>query len=430
VKAKWILFERFLVFLLVFLLPTQLAYHFWPPSSFVFGIRVDYLAPAIYLTDLLILSLLGLWLIRRQPKILPIFKKYGKILLLVAVFILINISFSLAPVTSIFRWIKILEAIGLSIYLRAEIRVIGEDFIYKAIFYSLLFFSLIGISQFLLGRTIGGAFYFLGERSFSSQTPGIALTQINGREYLRAYSVFPHPNSLAGYFGASFLFLLTVNYFKKTPVHILGFLIIILCLVLTFSVSAFTSLTLALFLLLLYQKKKISLNFVKAIFLTAVLFSLMLPVVGMSSTPYLKNLGSTITERLNLSVASGKVIEQKFLLGEGLGNFVTGIPEKHIFTSGQWLLQPVHNIFLLAFSETGFFGFLLLCFIFYHAVETKFFSVFLFIVITGVFDHYWLTLQQNILLLTLIFGMVSRAWPFQNGMVKYLSESKKNRNSF
>ncbi len=404
-KAQWIVFERFLVFLLVFLLPTQLAYHFWPPSSFVFGIRVDYLAPAIYLTDLLIVCLFGVWLMRERTKALLVFKKYGAFFLLVSGFILINTFFSVAPAVSIFRWIKILEAIGLFIYLQFESPAIGRDFIYKAIFYSLLFFSLIGISQFILGRTIGGGLYFLGERSFTTATPGIALAQINGRDYLRAYSVFPHPNSLAGYFGASLLLLLTVNYFTKTLIHALGFSIIIICLVLTFSTSALVSLALVLFLLLVYQKKKVSLNFRRAIFSAAVLFSLALPVIGNGSSVYLKNLGGTITERLNLSVISGKMIGQKFLWGEGLGNFVTDIPKYHDTTPGQWLLQPVHNIFLLAFSETGFFGFLFLCFIFYRSLKTKFFAVFLFIIITGVLDHYWLTLQQNILLLALIFGV-------------------------
>ena len=52
-NLKWLSVERYLVNLFVFLIPTQLALHFWLPGSFVFGIRVDYLAPSIYLTDIL-----------------------------------------------------------------------------------------------------------------------------------------------------------------------------------------------------------------------------------------------------------------------------------------------------------------------------------------------------------------------------------------
>ncbi|MEK7497805.1 MAG: hypothetical protein AAB656_02715, partial [Patescibacteria group bacterium] len=47
----------FLFGLLVILLPTQIALHIWPDWALVQGIRVDYLAPAIYLTDIIIVAL-------------------------------------------------------------------------------------------------------------------------------------------------------------------------------------------------------------------------------------------------------------------------------------------------------------------------------------------------------------------------------------
>ncbi|KKS80681.1 MAG: hypothetical protein UV56_C0012G0001, partial [Candidatus Woesebacteria bacterium GW2011_GWC1_43_10b] len=47
---------------LLFLLPLQIGKHFWPDWSLVFGIRVDYLSPVIYLTDILVLTLLLVWL--------------------------------------------------------------------------------------------------------------------------------------------------------------------------------------------------------------------------------------------------------------------------------------------------------------------------------------------------------------------------------
>ena len=49
----------FLLFIL--LLPTQTSLHFWPDFAYVFGIRVDYLAPAIYLTDIVLFVLFALW---------------------------------------------------------------------------------------------------------------------------------------------------------------------------------------------------------------------------------------------------------------------------------------------------------------------------------------------------------------------------------
>ena len=57
--------HRWLFYLLLLLIPTQLGYHFWPDFAFVNGIRVDYLAPTIYLTDLLILGIGISWLLSK-----------------------------------------------------------------------------------------------------------------------------------------------------------------------------------------------------------------------------------------------------------------------------------------------------------------------------------------------------------------------------
>ena len=399
--------KKLLIPLLVFLLPTQLAYHFWPPSSFVFGIRVDYLAPAVYLTDLIILFLLLAYAVQEKLRLWTFISKYKLQILVTFVFILVNVVFASSPTTAIFKWLKVLELVGLALYLRFKMSETNKDQIYNTLFYSLVFVSVIGISQFFIGRTIGGAFYLFGERSFDISTPAVALTQINGHEFLRAYSVFSHPNSLSGYLGASLLFLLMANYFKRKPIHIVGFLIIIACLTLTFSLSGIVSLIIVLPFILVNKKLKTISNFKIPIFFGLVAFSLALPVVGDRILVYTKDLGSPTTERINLSIISGKIIKQKFLIGGGLGNFTAMVPHYGGLVSGPWLLQPVHNIFLLAFSETGLAGFVILFLAFYKGIRTKHFPIFLFILITGVFDHYWLTLQQNMLLLALMFGMVS-----------------------
>ena len=51
-----------LFWLLILLLPVQLGRHFWPDFSFVLGLKIDYLSPTFYLTDLLVLMILSLWL--------------------------------------------------------------------------------------------------------------------------------------------------------------------------------------------------------------------------------------------------------------------------------------------------------------------------------------------------------------------------------
>jgi hypothetical protein len=76
-------------------------------------------------------------------------------------------------------------------------------------------------------------------------------------------------------------------------------------------------------------------------------------------------------------------------------------------------LQPVHNIFLLFLSQTGILLTGFVGFVFYkiHAVYKKKISFMMFsyifvVVITGMFDHYWLTLQQNFLVMGVVGGMI------------------------
>ena len=56
ISAPHLLQILYLIF--VFLLPTQLGKHFFPPYSYLNGVRVDYLSPTIYLTDILVFLLL------------------------------------------------------------------------------------------------------------------------------------------------------------------------------------------------------------------------------------------------------------------------------------------------------------------------------------------------------------------------------------
>ena len=60
-------------YLIVFLIPLNLAKHFPLASSYVSGNLVDYLIPAIYLTDILIILLLIIKPIKSIPKPLLIF---------------------------------------------------------------------------------------------------------------------------------------------------------------------------------------------------------------------------------------------------------------------------------------------------------------------------------------------------------------------
>jgi O-antigen ligase len=401
------LIEYYFVILLLFLLPTQLAYHFWPPWSFVFGIRIDLLSPSIYFTDLLVLILVALNL--------EIIKKYKKYFCLILVFAFINSFFSALPLLSLYKWLKIVEFVFVIIYF-VQVKAISLSLLVNTLFYSLVFFSLIGIAQFVNRGTVGGILYYLGERSFSQSTPGIALIALNGVEYMRAYSTFSHPNSLAGFLGAGILFVLLSGKLKKNFFNILGVFLILTCFVLSFSLSSYLGIFFVFSFYLFSKNKNIFTKLVLVSFFVFMLSSLLFPVISPWVLNNFSKIGQNIVQRIDLAYISGQMIGQRFLIGQGLGTFIANIPTyKGIYTYS-WLLQPVHNIFLLIFSEIGVFGLLAFYFLVSKTLKTlvKYRRLYLllsliYLLFTGLFDHYSLTLQQNLLLFSIFIGISFRA---------------------
>ncbi len=384
--------EKFVFLLFLFLIPTQLALHFWPDFSFVFGIRVDYLSPAIYLTDIFIFSLFVLNF--------RIQKKYFRIFLIIFFLALINTIFSTLPQATIFKWLKIYEMAFLAIYI-IEQKSVRFRTVLRTLFLSGIFFSLIGIAQFFLGRTTG-LFYFLGERSFSVSTPAISLVKINGVDFLRAYSTFSHPNSLAGFL--SLVIIISFEMLRKEKLFWAGFLILALGLFLTFSMSAFFASIISLFLIFLNRKN------IWLIFYSSVFFSLFLPLLSANAS--LISLPQKISQRLELAFIAGKMISEKFFIGEGLNTFILNLPKFKGVSSYLWFLQPVHNLTLLVFAETGILGLLAFLLLIYKTIlgNLKNRKIFLiaavsFILLVGTVDHYFITLQQNLILFSIIIGL-------------------------
>ena len=407
----WFRLEKYLNYLLIFLLPTQLALHFWPPFAFVFGIRVDYLAPSIYLTDILFLSVFTIWIRSHYQKFFEFVGKYKIYIILFVSLAVVNTAFSTSVFPSIYKWLKLSELAVFYFYVRERRDIFNSKAIFSILFYSLVFFSLIGICQFFFGRTIGGPLFFLGERNFSISTPGIALAEIFGRSFMRAYSTFSHPNSLAGYLGLGLLVLLSKHLKKVTQGKGLGILVVCVAFVLTFSVSAFVGVVSCVVLFLLIRKRFFKTKYI--IYLPGIFLfiGLIFPFFSMFVVQKGFSFPQNISQRIELSFGAASMVSQRFLLGEGLNTFVVNEPRIEYFGTNLWILQPVHNIFLLIFSETGILG--LLCFYVLLVRLTRkailsndklFYLVLVFILVTGLVDHYWFTLQQNMFFLTFVLG--------------------------
>lgn len=401
--------EKFLLFSAILLIPTQLALHFWPAFSFVLGIRIDYLAPTIFLSDMILVILLGLWINTDFMFLKSFFTKNRKMLTFLFLFILVNCAFSSNVFITTIKWLKVLEVFLLALYIFRRLGIVGYQVLEKATLFSLAIVSLIGVIQFYIGHTVGGFLYYLGERSFSVSTPGIALVAINGADYLRSYSIFPHPNALAGYIGVSVFLLLNlgVSKIKYFPIFLI---LIFICFVLTFSLSSVVSLVVCLLLWVVREKKDFFAKMIAGVFFATVVFSLLMPLVSKVLMTNNFMFSKNVTERLSLSVSSGQLVSDNFLIGSGLNTFIPGL--QNINVNSPILLQPVHNIFLLVFSETGVVGLLIVTTLFYLVLrktivdkKTYLSMAIIFVLISGFFDHYWFTIQQNLLLLSILVGV-------------------------
>jgi len=386
VKTHTRLFQLFLL-----LLPSQLALHFWPQFAFVNGLKIDYLSPTLYLTDLIFIAMIFSWIFSLSTSIKKIINtRYS---FLVTGFIILNLLFSVSPASSLLLWVRIVEIIILYFYIiNNKFKI---NFVLKPLAIGVIATCLLAAAQLLTTRNVGGVFYWLGERPLGIYQPGVALVDIFGVPFLRPYATFPHPNALAGYAGLLFLFSLSikenVNRFAKSLFRICCLFIVLAA----YSQAVWIGLAASFFIF----KIKFS---IRAAMLGALALSLLSPLF-FQHLDY--GLPIYISQRVDLSITAGHAFANYPIFGVGLGQFIRVIPQ--YFSSPIWWLQPVHNIFLLVATETGVVG--LAVFILFllksHAIR-KYAFIFVFVLVTSLVDHYWLTSHQNLMLLAVVFATI------------------------
>jgi len=388
--------------LLLFFLPTQLSYHFWPEYALVYGIRVDYLSPTLYFTDILAILYVVVSIFIHKIKI----KLHW--LLLTLLLILLFIAYSSLPWVTILSLWRIILILGL---LRCFIEERNlEEKVALSLSIGGVFTFFLATAQVIRGATIGGFLYWFGERSFSIITPGIALARFGESIFLRPYATFPHPNALAGYTLISFFIVLF--YKRKVLLHYIGLCALFATIILSWSQAAWIALGVAILCILIpaLRSKRV---------LVGMFFIYLLASVGLplAATKLLTtDFPSQISERLSLAVVAGHMISDYPIVGVGIGSFVAQVPDTWVNSPllpmpYVWNLQPVHNVVLLILSEAGILGFFLLTVLGLWVVSqikvTKFVAtLFWSLVITSFLDHYWLTLQQPKLILVLSLSIL------------------------
>lgn len=361
----------------------------------------------VFLIDIAALILVVLAILNsywHKKSILALFP--GKKILF-PVFAILSLIWSGSAFLSFFWGVRLLIII-LSVSI--AIRLIAHKAEYKNLFLKLIIAggvieSLIALAQFLFQRSIG--LYYLGEAHLGSDVLGLARVGLFGKNLIRAYGTFPHPNILGGFL----LFAIVATIWcKPTKNYKLILLTQLLGLGLTFSRSAI--LGLILIFLLNWKNFTAYLPFKSGVQRKSILITILVLLFGtfLLRSPLEKIINGTDPStrlRLEYAAAAYNRFIASPILGRGWGTGPIELSAFSKFPFYSWEMQPVHNIFLLVLSDLGILGLMVFLYFIYSSLNKKgniwkyLFIAYLFI---GLLDHYFLTLPQG------IFIFFASAW--------------------
>lgn len=326
------------------------------------------------------------------------------ILIGIGLFILIDINyvFSLSKELWFYSLIRLIQW-GLIFYFFWSQK--NKKIVYSAVIYGLLCGSLLEIwlslQQLIMRRSIQGLWWYLGERRFYISTPGIAKAYLFGKEFLRPYGTFSHPNSMAGFYLLLYIFIITQKRITNIAIKLLLLILPSFLIILSFSRSVI--IMYAGLNLLYFSRQFMS---CKLCMMAKVVIALFLIFLAIN----ISGDRDSMNKRTDFIQKSIHIIKQKPLSGSGLGSYLIA---QHAFPQkfSTFFEQPVHNIFLLAVAQLGI-PFSLFLFTLsiqtIRAYTTKIYFLLPLLAVlgTGMIDHYWLTLQQNVLVTAVIFGIL------------------------
>ena len=422
-------FEKIIFYLIIFFLPTQLGKHFWPDFAIIAGLRIDYLSPTVYVTDILLFLLVvccTIPLLLSEKNRRDILKKIHAIsrpslctVIAIVLFLISNIVLSERMFNGAYVLLKLLECVFVFYY--CSHRLTNWQTLKPVLLVLSLGIggeSLLAIVQFILQGSVGGMLWFVGERTFTGQTPGIANASIDGQLLLRPYATFSHPNVLAGYLVTimTLLFFCWDKFSQKREHWLIGSSLLLgtCALLLTLSRVAILVWIIILVSVSLYLLLRRHRNSFKR--KVMILCFLLLTILGVALSPVAHRLISTslteesVTQRSLLLTLSGHMLLTHPVFGVGLGNFLPTVVNQQQPLTTHSILQPVHSIFFLIAAETGLTGLLIFIWFLgktYARIRNCFplLALLMLTLVLGLFDHYWLTIQQGQFLFAFILGV-------------------------
>lgn len=416
----------YLYLLTIFFMPTQLGKHFWPESSYVLGLRVDYLSPTLYFTDILMLVLGGIFVLQFGKGLwkklrVKSFDLGHLALCLLALTFAYSALFASRPSLVLYGAFKLFE---MALFATVTAVVLKDEAFRVKVFYAflvaMLFQSFLAIAQFVMQSSIGGAFYFFGERTFSGSTPGIATGVLGQRLVLRPYATSPHPNVLAGFLLISLLTTFYISQKENLKSRLADTVWALSSFVIFLSLSRLVISFTFLFWTIVFLSKS-SLKKGRAIVLAFLLATVILTPFLFQRFAGLTLDSETVVLRERLFSNSLEIALRSPVFGVGQGHFLVNLPYYTTFYGGTMFLQPVHSVYFLVLSEWGILGIIALALGIYvmflrikkskAPYKRQLYIIFLSILTIGFFDHYLLTLQQGQMLLAFSIGFIFALTP-------------------
>ena len=402
----------------------------------------------LYETDLLIFALLVFWFLRQftfydisqnvnsRSKIF--FSNYDWFLIVFFIISAISIKNASNQALGFYQLIKLVEFSLLYFYVKSNLgavfNLVTAFFVFLA---SGFFQAVLAILQYIRQTDMG--LRFLGETVLNPNLFNVATFLVNGEKIMRPYGTTPHPNVLAFFlFLSVFIFIFLYLYYLvgsgkseksnliTSKISLILYATLLFGFFLTFSrIIIFVWLVGVISRFIVINKKFPAFAkspAMKNLWVSTAVILLFFLIIFWPQVLARLDI-STSEEAFSLRGFYNKVsLYDKPFFGVGLGNFVNWFKEINPGLASN-LYQPVHNIYLLIFSETGILGLaaflLFLIFLAKDYLSIKFtrpfhyslFIIFLSLLFFGLFDHYPWTLQQGRIILFLTVGLLAAISP-------------------
>lgn len=415
---------QILFYLLIISVPFSIRYVFDSTWNFQTGAYSDFTSISIYLSDLLIIALIGTsWISGLSGQ--PVPKLWKKSVLLLIIWIIFELVINKFAPLELYFSIRL----GLLLLLTITVSKISVSREKISWLFTILgaVQALIALIQFYTQHSLG--LYRLGESHLTSNMFGVAKIVSGGITLIRGYGTFPHPNLLAAFLFTTTLFnLYLLNktlQLKSTKYHVVILLTTLLTnifgLFLTFSRGGILALGLVLIAYLGYFLITKQYSIFKQTIVscgTALVISIVILLPYLSTRTTISD--PAIKERVFYNQVGLRMVQDQPIVGQGLGLSVLHMKQFSQDINGielnPWEIQPIHNYYLISYAELGIGAIFLiftLVFPLYLAIkkrlalwEPTLISIFAGYLVLFFLDHYFYTIWPTMILLWVILGFV------------------------